>query len=98
MVLSIITTLNLLAGGAVALPAKEVRTHSVTSGEAKSKTQCSNGLDVPGLCDPICASIFNEKMTDEETRKQIDRIFREVMDCDHVCTCICDGICDAFMM
>lgn len=101
MLMEIITSLNLVASNIAIIADKKHEgpkqpiVHA--SGKEGKDEKCGDGLVVDGLCDPICEQIFSDKRNREETLKEVNRVFKETINCDGVCTCICEAICDEFM-
>lgn len=97
MILTILASVNLLGGVADQLVAKVDQANRDARPAQTESKKCEDGLFLNDLCDPVCEHIFSYISDKDQARKEAIRIFRDVMACDNVCTCICESVCDEFM-
>jgi|GEM_PF-2702811 len=102
MVIGILASINMAASAAAVDAGKIARAEGHDKSKpaaevARRKTECKGDLRIDGLCDPICEKIFSYTSGEDDTMKEIKRVFRDIISCDAVCTCICGTICDTFL-
>lgn len=99
MLLTIIASVNLLGNADNLFLANADVQHSSKKNNLQNTElkKCDGDLFIKDVCDPVCEQIFKDIADKEIARKKAEHIFKEVVSCDNVCTCICENICDDFM-
>lgn len=98
--MEIIASVNLLAGAAALSDADPVDAGHVANdrkGVKKVVNHCTGDLRIENICDPVCDQIFSHTSDKEKAAAEAKRMFTETIECDSVCTCICEAICDKFI-